>query len=402
MTPSVLRIEALAKKFNRSPSRALTNGLMDFGARLLGRADSSHLRATEFWALRDVSFDAHRGECIGVIGPNGAGKSTLLRIINGDVRPDAGRVSRQGSITPLIRLGGGLQPLLTGRENIYTKCQEFGFDTRKIDALVEPILAFSGLREALDVPVRQYSDGMYARLEFAIATAVPMDLLLIDEVLAVGDMAFQMRCLERLGELKAAGTTILFVSHSEMNVRQIADRCLLLFEGESLGVGETDAMFRRYYEATGFLDRNLKPMGVAPEMPEDFDTTGILAGIASLDGANSHVVRVSSGGPFQMQLSVVHWPQGATLVFQFWSPSGLLLASSEAAPQGEGGEDGLWHFDIPRLGLAAGRYRLACGIRVESGWLGYSREIVEVAVSEDGLASERGLFRVEGTLAPAI
>ena len=400
MTPIVLRIEGLAKKFNRSPSRTLTNGLLDFGARLLGKADSSRLREAEFWALRDLSLEARRGECIGVIGPNGAGKSTLLRIINGDVRPDAGRVLRQGNMTPLIRLGGGLQPMLTGRENIYTKCQEFGFDIQKTDALVEPILAFSGLRENLDVPVRQYSDGMYARLEFAIATAVPMDLLLIDEVLAVGDMAFQIRCLERLEELKRAGTTILFVSHSEMNVRQIADRCLLLFEGEALGVGETDAMFRRYYEASGFLDRNLKPMGMAPEMPADFDPSGILSGIAWADGQQSEVVKISSGAALGLSLDSNTWRGNAVLVFQFWSPSGLLLASSEVALEGGVGE-GRWRFEIPRLGLAPGRYRLAAGIQAERAWLGYLREVLELAVSEDGLHSERGLFRLDGTLTPA-
>lgn len=400
MPPSVLRIEGLAKKFNRSPSRAISNGLLDFGARLLGRSASSKLREAEFWALRDVSFEARPGECIGVIGPNGAGKSTLLRIINGDVRPDVGHVVRRGSITPLIRLGGGLQPMLTGRENIYTKGQEFGFDTRKIDSLVEPILAFSGLREALDVPVRQYSDGMYARLEFAIATAVPMDLLLIDEVLAVGDMAFQMRCLERLEQLKAAGTTVLFVSHSEMNVRQIADRCLLLFEGEALGVGETDAMFRRYYEATGFLDRNLKPMGVSPEMPEDFDTTGALDSIEVLAGGDP-VERISSGSGLRLSLHFGILPQETILVLQFWSPSGLLLASAEAGLAEAGA--GLWLLEIPRLGLAAGRYRLAAGIRSlnTKGWLGYARAVTELAVSEDGLDAERGLFRLEAKLSPA-
>ncbi len=400
MTPIVLRIEGLAKKFNRSPSRTLTNGLLDFGARLLGKADSSRLREAEFWALRDLSLEARRGECIGVIGPNGAGKSTLLRIINGDVRPDAGRVLRQGNMMPLIRLGGGLQPMLTGRENIYTKCQEFGFDIQKTDALVEPILAFSGLRENLDVPVRQYSDGMYARLEFAIATAVPMDLLLIDEVLAVGDMAFQIRCLERLEELKRAGTTILFVSHSEMNVRQIADRCLLLFEGEALGVGETDAMFRRYYEASGFLDRNLKPMGMAPEMPEDFDPSGVLSSISWADGQQSEVVKISSGAALGLSLDPNAWPGNAVLVFQFWSPSGLLLASSEVALVGGVGEGG-GRFEIRHLGLAPGRYRLAAGIQAERAWLGYLREVLELAVSEDGLRSERGLFRLDGTLTPA-
>lgn len=398
MSISVLRIEGLAKKFNRSPSRALKNGLLDLGARLLGRNDGLKLREAEFWALRDVSFEARRGECIGIIGPNGAGKSTLLRIINGDVRPDAGRVFRQGSITPLIRLGGGLQPMLTGRENIYTKCQEFGFDKRKTDALVEPISAFSGLRDLLDVPVRQYSDGMYARLEFAIATAVPMDLLLIDEVLAVGDMAFQMQCLERLEELKAAGTTVLFVSHSEMNVRQIADRCLLLFEGEALGIGQTDAMFRRYYEATGFLDRNLKPMGISPEMPKDFDASGILAGMR-LKHEDGGLARMASGGSLQLRLELRRVAADLILVLQFWSPSGLLLASAETGVPETA--SGLWQLEIPYLGLAAGRYRLAAGMRSRAGWLGYRRAVADVAVSEDGLEAEPGLFRLAAKLTPA-
>jgi len=397
VSSSVLRIEGLAKKFNRSPSRALKNGLLDFGARLFGKAETPRLRDQEFWALRNVALDARRGECIGVIGPNGAGKSTLLRIINGDIRPDAGQVARQGSITPLIRLGGGLQPLLTGRENIYTKCQEFGFDSRKTDALVGPIVAFSGLQDLLDVPVRQYSDGMYARLEFAIATAVPMDLLLIDEVLAVGDMAFQMQCLERLAELKMAGTTVLFVSHSEMNVRQIADRCLLLFEGESLGVGETDAMFRRYYEATGFLDRNLKPMGIAPDMPGDFDTTGLLSGITmTQDGAD--VLRMACGSPLRLHLDLGSLPPKATLVLQCWSATGVLLASAEA--EVGPGWIGRTQFEVPALGLAAGRYRLAFGIRGAEGWLGYSSRLTELAVTEDGLNTERGLFRLEAKLTP--
>jgi hypothetical protein len=239
---------------------------------------------------------------------------------------------------------------------------------------------------------------MYARLEFAIATAVPMDLLLIDEVLAVGDMAFQMRCLERLAELKAAGTTVLFVSHSEMNVRQIADRCLLLFEGESLGVGETDAMFRRYYEATGFLDRNLKPMGIAPEMPGDFDTTGTLASM-TLAASEGGVVRIDSGAALRFDLDLGPLSHHAMLVLQCWSPSGLLLASAEAELAGSGA--GRWQFEIPRLGLAAGRYRLAAGIRGENGWLGYSSQTAELAVSEDGLAAERGLFRLEAKLTPA-
>lgn len=399
MSESVLSIEGLAKKYSRSPSRAFRNALLDVGARLIGKTEVPRLREDEFWALRDVDLNARRGECIGVIGPNGAGKSTLLKIINGDIRPDAGRMLRRGSVTPLVRLGGGLQPMLTGRENIYAKCQEFGFEKRETDALLDPIARFSGLRASLDLPVRQYSDGMYARLEFAIATAVPMDLLLIDEVLAVGDMAFQMKCLERLEELKSAGTTILFVSHSEMNVRQIADRCLLLFEGESLGVGETDVMFRRYYEATGFLDRNLKPMGLAPEMPADFDETGILVTLRFEGHSSEDAALVTADS--QIRILGQGCPEGDAvrhLLVQFWSSSGLLMASAEVALS----RTGSWVLDIPRLGLAAGRYRVAAGIRGNGCWQGYRRNLMEMAVRDEGLDTERGLFRLQAKLTPDV
>lgn len=393
----VLQIRGLSKKFCRSPSRAFRNSLLDLGARVIGRDQSPRLRQDEFWALRDVTLEARRGECIGVIGPNGAGKSTFLRIINGDIRPDAGQVERKGSLTPLIRLGGGLQPLLTGRENIYTKCHEFGFDKAETDALLHPISDFSGLGDALDVPVRQYSDGMYARLEFAIATAVPMDLLLIDEVLAVGDIAFQMKCLERLEQLKAAGTTILFVSHSEMNVRQIADRCLLLFEGECLGVGETDAMFRRYYESTGFLDRSLKPMGIAPKMPADFDPADILQGLYM---ANEMSLKpVSRGGALRFTFKGANVSSETLLVLQFWSASGIWLASAEVPiPSGSVSDLAV---DVPYLGLGAGHYRVAAGLRSPTGWIAYRARLCDLSVREEGLDREQALFQLQAKLTSA-
>jgi len=242
----VIRCEQLGKRFCWSLSAGLRYDLTDGLRRAFRGEPPAGLRPDEFWALREISFAAGPGECLGIIGPNGAGKSTLLKLINGEYRPDRGRLERGGAVTSLIRLGSGLQPLLSGRENIQIRCAELGFNTVETADLLPRIAALSGLdATALDRPVKRYSDGMYARLEFSIATCAPMDLLLIDEVLAVGDIAFQGRCLHRLEELKRAGTTILFVSHSEMNVRAIADRCLLLFDGEMLALGETDALFRR-------------------------------------------------------------------------------------------------------------------------------------------------------------
>ena len=241
---------------------------------------------------------------------------------------------------------------------------------------------------------------MYARLEFAIATCAPMDILLIDEVLAVGDIAFQMRSLGRLEALKRAGTTILFVSHSEMNVRAIADRCLLLFDGEMLALGGTDALFRRYYEATGFLDRALEPLGLAPAMPEDFTGTAQLTTLALADGA---AARARTGEPLRLRLDYQCTApiEGTSLVLQFWSPSGLLLGVHDTALHGEPlrlAARGEALLELPCLPLAAGRYRLAGGFRTAGRWLGYRSELLWLIVTPPRLAEPEGLVIIPGRL----
>jgi len=397
----VIRCEQLGKRFCRSLSASLRYDLTDGLRRAFRREPPAGLRPDEFWALREISFAAGPGECLGIIGPNGAGKSTLLKLINGEYRPDRGRLERGGAVTSLIRLGSGLQPLLSGRENIQIRCAELGFNTVETADLLPRIAAFSGLdAAALDRPVKRYSDGMYARLEFSIATCAPMDLLLIDEVLAVGDIAFQGRCLHRLEELKRAGTTILFVSHSEMNVRAIADRCLLLFDGEMLALGETDALFRRYYEATGFLDRALEPMGLAPAMPEDFTGTAHLTTLALADGADA---RARTGEPLRLRLDYQCTApvEGTSLVLQFWSPTGLLLAVHDTALHGEPlrlAACGEALLELPCLPLAAGRYRLAGGFRTAGRWLGYRAELLQLSVTQARQAAPEGLVMIPGRL----
>ena len=383
----------------------LRYGAADTLRRLFRRRPPEALREDEFWALHDVNFTVHPGECLGIIGPNGAGKSTLLKLIHGDYRPDQGRVTRQGATTALIRLGGGLQPLLTGRENIYIQCMQRGFTSAETDALLDSIAAFSGLEKALDLPLKRYSDGMYARLEFSIATCAPMDILLIDEVLAVGDAAFQMRCLRRLEQLKRAGTAILLVSHAEMNIRRIADRCLLLFDGEALALGETDALFRQYYAATGFLDKPLEPLGLAPAMPETF------AGAVTLTDASSTIrnppgrgtITATTGKPLRLVLhyrSTLEAGSAANLVLQFWSAAGLLMASFESGLNGGPHrleQAGVARLDMPFLGLTAGVYRVAGGFQTGGGqWLGYQSCLLTLHVCQPALPAGQGLLALHG------
>jgi lipopolysaccharide transport system ATP-binding protein len=401
--PAIL-FESVGKKFRRSWPSAVLYGLQDFARAALRRKPRDFLRKDEFWALHDVSFAARPGECIGIIGPNGAGKSTLLKLAGREHRPDGGRIVTRGQVKSLIRLGSGLQPLLTGRENIYVKCAELGFGKRETDALLDGIVAFAGLEKALDTPVKHYSDGMYARLEFSIATCAPMDILLIDEVLAVGDIAFQMRCLERLDQLKRAGTAILFVSHSEMNVRQIADHCLLLFDGEALAFGDTDALFLKYYESVGFINRPLKPLGAAPDSPEDFAGTASIVRLHIAGQERAESLRAHTGQPLALTVDYAATTSmaPASLVLEFWNSAGLLMASVDSALNGAAlnlsPNGSCLRVNLPFLSLTPGIYRVAGGFRANGAWLGYSSNLRRIAVVQEELAAHRGLFAMQARI----
>lgn len=403
MSTARIRCSGIGKKFCRTTSASVWQALAEPLRRLTARSNNpAALRKDEFWALNGVSFEAQPGECIGIIGPNGAGKSTLLKLINGDFRPERGRLDINGAITSLIRLGNGLQPMLTGRENIYIRLSESGFSKTEIDGMLNWIVDFAGLAKALDAPVRHYSDGMYARLEFSIATSVALDILLVDEVLSVGDTAFQMRCLQRLEELKKAGATILLVSHSEMTVRQIAERCLLLFDGEALAFGETDALFRKYYEATGFLNRELQPLGLAPEMPTDFIGSLNLSDLSIVGLAARETAHLVTGQSVQFLICHAGGCSGVVdLVLQFWSSAGLLMASFDSAQNGGDislNAQGNLRLDLPFLGLTPGVYRVAGGFRSGGRWQGYRSDLMRLVVVQDGVSDYQGLVALPGCI----
>ncbi|HAL62688.1 MAG TPA: ABC transporter ATP-binding protein, partial [Chloroflexi bacterium] len=186
----------------------------------------------EFWALKNITFSVEPGEMLGIIGENGAGKSTILKIVAGILDPTLGRVEVGGKVSALLELGAGFHPDLTGRENIYFYGSILGLSKRQMDARFQDIVDFSGLEKFLDIPVRHYSSGMYIRLGFAVSTSIdPGGILAVDEVLAVGDAAFQKQCLERIEQLRKKGTTILFVSHALGLVRRLCDRALWLSKG---------------------------------------------------------------------------------------------------------------------------------------------------------------------------
>jgi ABC-type polysaccharide/polyol phosphate transport system ATPase subunit len=225
-------LDGVSKKFCRSLKRSLWYGLADLGTELAGRSAAGRaLRREEFWAGRDVSAEVGRGENLGLIGPNGAGKTTLLRMLNGLIKPDSGRITVRGRMQALIALGAGFNPVLTGRENVYVNGAVLGLSRAEVGRRFDEIVAFSGLEQFIDAPVQSYSSGMIVRLGFAVAAHVEPHVLLVDEVFAVGDEGFQTRCVNKIGELRRAGTAIVMVSHDMHLVSTYATRILLLTAG---------------------------------------------------------------------------------------------------------------------------------------------------------------------------
>jgi ABC-type polysaccharide/polyol phosphate transport system ATPase subunit len=220
---------------------------------VVGRGVRTRTRRSTLWALRGVDLEVAAGERLAVIGRNGSGKSTLLSILAGITAPTEGRVRVRGRVAPLISVGVGFHPELTGRENVYVNGSVLGLSRTEVDRRLEAIVAFAGLEAFLDTPVKFYSSGMFVRLGFSVAVQADPDVLLVDEVLAVGDLPFQLKCFARMQEAAANGTTIVVVSHNLNAVRLLCERAVLLDQGRVRFDGPTDGAIAAYHERTGAL-----------------------------------------------------------------------------------------------------------------------------------------------------
>lgn len=230
----VIVVDDVHIKFNLSKEK------IDSLKEYIIKALKGKLHYDEFWALKGISFTVNKGEAVGLIGLNGCGKSTTLKTIAGVLKPTKGSVAVNGSIAPLIELGAGFDVDLTGRENIFLNGALLGRNRKTMNEEIEEIIDFSELRDFMDVPVKNYSSGMLSRLAFAIATAGEADVLIVDEVLAVGDFKFQQKCIERIQSMIAKGTTVLFVSHSIEQIKLICDRVVWIEAGNVKMIGKTE------------------------------------------------------------------------------------------------------------------------------------------------------------------
>ncbi len=265
MTDAAIRVEGVYKKFRRGQRHT---SLRDAVAAWfhLGSALSpvDQLQHAEFWALDDLNFSVRPGEAMGIIGPNGAGKSTALKLLAGIMRPNRGTIDINGRISALIEVGAGFHPDLTGRENIYLNASILGMSRvearRKFDAIVE----FAGIREFLETPIKRYSSGMYARLGFSVAAHVDPRVLLVDEVLSVGDRVFRSKCMDKMRAFLKKGVAVVFVSHDLSSVSTFCDRALVLSAGRTLYAGTASESVARYHEAC--MDKWMLPETQSREM----------------------------------------------------------------------------------------------------------------------------------------
>jgi len=251
MSEIAVRMEHVSKRFRKGELHdSLRDLIPALTGRILGRTLDHNALKREFWALQDVSFEIRKGESFGIVGANGAGKSTMLKLISRIMKPTSGSVEIHGRLSALIEVSAGFHPDLTGRENIYLNGTILGMSRREIASRFDEIVEFSGLADFLDTPVKRYSSGMYARLGFSVAAHVNPDVLIVDEVLSVGDYLFQRKCVERMKEVIRSGATVLFVSHNLKTVTEFCQRCLLLERGRMLMTGSPTEVIQSYMDST--------------------------------------------------------------------------------------------------------------------------------------------------------
>lgn len=328
----LVRVNGISKKFCRDLKKSLWYGVKDIASEInpfsKNGDQSSQLRAGEFWANREVSFELRRGQCIGLIGRNGAGKTTLLKMLNGLIKPDTGSIEMRGRVGALIALGAGFNPILTGRENIYVNGSILGLAKEEIDAKIEGIIDFAEVREFIDSPVQSYSSGMQVRLGFAVATALNPDILILDEVLAVGDASFRNKCYKRIAELRRTAA-IIFVTHQMSHIARMCDQTLVLKKGQTVyygGVEEGVLAYENLNEDTSggseaFLNVASPIRGFSCEMPSstiqrgsDLELILTVEADAGLDNFDFRIILYSPAGEICLGSDTPNTDHGIALV----------------------------------------------------------------------------------------
>ena len=374
MSSPVVQLEGIGKSYRIAHQSDAAYSYERLGDRVMQwakRPFSSRQADTSetFWALKDISFELHEGEVLGIVGSNGAGKSTLLKLISRITRPTRGRLTIDGQVASLLEVGTGFHPELTGRENIYLNGAVLGMTRSQIHARFDEIVSFAGVETFLDTPVKRYSSGMYVRLAFAVAAHLDPEILIIDEVLAVGDAAFRKRCLERMGEIASnSGRTILFVSHNMAAVRSLCTRALLLENGTLTSEGSPEEIISQYHSKV--LQGN---EGHTHRHDEKDIRSGVgLKQVQILDLEGQPTAMLLSGAPFTLRFTLhLQSPQiGLRAGFRVETAEGTIVFGMQAVEE-EGSQaiptpPGTYQIDcrIGDIRLNSGQYFVTIGIEL--------------------------------------
>jgi len=321
---------------------------------------------SDFWAVNDVTFTVARGEALGIIGHNGAGKSTILKLLYNITRPTRGEITIDGKLSALIEVASGFHPELTGRENVYLNGSLLGMRRAEIAAKLPSIVEFAGVAPFIDTPVKRYSTGMYLRLGFAIAAHLEADILLLDEVLAVGDANFQAKCINRVTELKRAGKTIVFVSHNLSAVENLCDRALLLDHGQVITSGAPKTVIAEYEQL-----RLALPPADCVSVAQGSDGLATINSVSFLDTVGQKTMTFSTGNPFRMAVEfVAHNPLEDVIVdVYFYSVFGNLHThfSTDAEELHLKPGAGVVEFSCAEISLGEAAYNVEVALRSRNG-----------------------------------
>jgi lipopolysaccharide transport system ATP-binding protein len=368
----------------------------------------------DFWALRDISLSIPKGSTYGLVGHNGSGKSTLLRLMAGIHPPTSGEVYTEGRVSALLELGAGFHPELSGRENVYLNGSILGLTRREVNAVLGGIVEFSGLEDFIDSPVKHYSSGMYVRLGFSVAVHVKPDIIMIDEVIAVGDEEFQRRCLDHLFKLRRQGVTIVLVSHGAAMMEQMCDEVAWLDHGELMAKGHPSEVTRKYLDRVNIAQNERLEATAAEEVEigDDARRWGTreieVLGLDYLDGRNRRVTSASTGDPLTIRIRYrAHEPiEEPVFALGFYNEAGLNIAGPNTSFSGvsagtvEG--DGYVEYAIDYLTLMPGIWRVSVAIWDESRLHTYDQweQVFELnvqpgsSVERFGLADPHGEWRL--------
>lgn len=374
-TPTVIKVENLSKQYRLGQvgTGTLTHDFKRWWHKVRGKEDPflkigdvndrSKLGNSDYvWSLRDINFEVKQGEALGIIGKNGAGKSTLLKVLSQVTSPTIGNVKIRGRIASLLEVGTGFHPELTGRENIFLNGAILGMSRSEIKSKFDEIVDFSGVERYIDTPVKRYSSGMYVRLAFAVAAHLEPEILIIDEVLAVGDLEFQKKCLGKMKDVTGEGRTVLFVSHNMAAVKRLCDRGIVLDNGQLVFSGSNEDAISYYSSNT----LTLADTPVSERTDRKGDGKMIITDIKFLNSTGMPVVELTSGEPAKIRLEYKRLadvdPKQLALVLQFKNESDEIITTIATDEQGtvfnEISENGYFEIEIPRVLFREGIYSM--------------------------------------------